>query len=45
MSANRTQFKFIRLVYAIPVVIRDVLISTIFIIIGEMSYEVILSKL
>ena len=45
MSANRTQSKFIRLVYVIPVVIRDVLISTTFIIIGEMSYEVILSKL
>ena len=44
MSANKTQFKFIRLTYTIPVVIGDVLISTIFIIIGEMSYKAILSK-
>ena len=44
MSANRTQFKFIGLAYTIPVVIGDVSISTIFIIVGEMSYKVIFSE-
>jgi hypothetical protein len=33
------------LVYAVPVVIGDVSISTTFITVGEMSYEVILGKL
>ena len=45
MSVNRTQFKFIGLVYTVPVVIGDVLISIIFITVGEMLHEVILSEL
>ena len=45
MSANRTQSKFIRLVYIAPIVIGNVLISITFIAIGEILYKVILSKL
>ena len=43
-SANGTQSEFIGLAHAIPVVIGDVSISTIFVIVGEMSHEVILGK-
>ena len=45
MSINGTQSKFIRLVYAVPIVIGNVLISIIFITIGEILYKVILGKL
>ena len=45
MSANRTQSKFIGLVHAVPIVIGNVLISIMFIAVGEMLYKVILSKL
>ena len=45
MSANGTQSKFIRLVHAVPVVINNISISIMFITIGEMSHEVILSEL
>jgi len=45
MSTNRTQSEFIGLVYAVPIVIGNVLISTTFITVGEMSYKVILGKL
>ena len=44
MSINGTQSKFIRLVYAVPIVIGDVLIFIIFIAVGEILYKVILSK-
>ena len=45
MSANRTQSKFIGLVYTVPIVISNVLISMTFITVGEMLYKVILGKL
>ena len=45
MSTNRTQSKFIRLVYTVPIVIGNVLIFIIFITIREILYKVILSKL
>ena len=45
MSVNGTQFKFIGLVYTVPIVIGNVLIFIIFITIGEILYKVILSKL
>ena len=45
MSANKTQFKFIKLVYAVPMVINNVLIFITFIAIGEILYKVIFSKL
>jgi len=45
MSINRTQFKFIGLVYTVPMVIGDVSIFITFIAVGEMLYKVILSKL
>ena len=44
-SINGTQSKFIRLVYTVPIVIGNVLISITFITIGEMLYKVILGKL
>ena len=43
-SINGTQSKFIGLVYAVPMVIGNVLISIIFITVGEMLYKVILSE-
>ena len=45
MFTNRTQSKFIKLVYIAPIVIGNVLISTTFITVGEMSHKVILNKL
>ena len=45
MSANKTQSKFIRLVHMVPIVIGDVLISIMFIAIGEILYKVILGEL
>ena len=45
ISANKTQSKFIKLVYIVPVVIGNILISIMFITVGEILYKVILSKL
>ena len=45
MSINGTQSKFIGLVYTVPIVIGNVLISITFITIGEMLYKVIFGKL
>ena len=45
MSINGTQSEFIRLVYAVPMVIGNVLIFIIFITIGEILYKVILREL
>ena len=45
MSTNGTQSEFIKLIYAAPIVISDVLISTTFITVGEILYKVILSEL
>jgi len=44
MSINKTWLKFIRLVYTAPIIIGDVLISIMFIIIGDILYKEILSK-